>query len=181
VLPPEAAMQDTGFESPFDFYDEFELDYSTPVATPFDSPNIHGGPQQLIPESNNEEPDFYPLRYTILWKLQLRKGRIIKLTEDTIEDVIVAPSAYWNEFLESELETVVKDNVPEPQYQSDETTIAVSTSKREEPAFLKRFNKLTVTASKVQHDSCCISAIDEDSTLRRKRKKGQRLRSAGWR
>jgi hypothetical protein len=109
VLPPEPAMQNTGFESPFDFYDEFELDYSTPVATQFDSPNIHGGPRErLIPESNNEEPDFYPLRYTILWKLQLRKGRITKLTEDTIEDVIVAPSAYWNEFLESELEPVVK-------------------------------------------------------------------------
>lgn len=134
-------MQDAGLDIPsFEFSDDFELDFSTPVAS--QSGLWRGG--RAIPEPSDEGPGSFLLLYTITWKLQLRKGRIIKLTEDTIEDVEVAPGAYWNDVLESELATLVKSKVPEPQYQSDETTITVSNSKRGEPPFLKRFNKLTI-------------------------------------
>jgi hypothetical protein len=77
-------MQNTGLGSPFDFYDEFDLGYSTLVAIQFDSPNIHSGARErLSPEFHNRGADFCPLRYTILWRLQLRKSKITKLTKDT--------------------------------------------------------------------------------------------------
>ena len=66
------------------------------------------------------------------------------LTEDTIEDVDMAPGAYWSQILESELATIVANKVPAPDYQPDETRIVVSTSKRGEPDFPKRFNPLEI-------------------------------------
>lgn len=104
-------MQETGLEIPsFEFNDGFELDFSTSNAS--QSWPWRGG--QAIPEPSDEGPDSSLLLYTITWKLQLRKGRIIKLTEDTIEDVEVAPGAYWNEVLASELATLATSKVPEP-------------------------------------------------------------------
>ena len=41
--------------------------------------------------------------YTITWMLRLRKGRLMKLTEDTTENIDSAPSAYWKVNLESKL------------------------------------------------------------------------------
>lgn len=140
-LPPSAVIQDTGPEIPFfDLNDDFRFDFSTPV-TGQNEDLTSPGPTA---EPGERGPDSCPLLYTIAWKLQLRKGRTIKLTEDTIEDVEVAPGAYWNAVLESELATVVESNLPKSQYQPDETTITVSNSKRGEPPFLKRFNKLII-------------------------------------
>lgn len=131
-------MQDTDPEiSFFNLDDDFRFDLSTPVAGQTRDLTSPG----RTAEPGERGPDSCPLLYTITWKLQLRKGRITKLTEDTIEDVEVAPGAYWNEVLESELATVVESKLPKPQYQPDETTITVSNSKRGEPPFLKRFNK----------------------------------------
>jgi hypothetical protein len=53
TFSPQAIMQNTDLEIPFDFDDEFEFDFNTPVVS---------------------QPDFSSLRYTIVWKLQLRKG-----------------------------------------------------------------------------------------------------------
>lgn len=141
-------MQDTEPETPsFDSDEDDELNFNTSnVARHSGGPPGPVGPwrgAQTIPGSSDGLPRS-PLLYTITWKLQLRKGRMAKLTEDTIEDVEVAPGTYWNEVLESELETLVKSKVPEPRYQPDETTITVSTSKRGEHSFLKRFNKLLI-------------------------------------
>src|SRR5271165_6208606 len=104
-------MQDTGLEiPPFEFLDSFELDFSTPDTS---QSGLWRG-RRPIPEPSDAGNDSSPLLYTIVWKLQLRKGRVIKLTEDTIEDVDITPGAYWNEVLESELATLVKSKLPEP-------------------------------------------------------------------
>ncbi|KAK8048247.1 hypothetical protein PG994_009977 [Apiospora phragmitis] len=128
-------------------FDDAGLHFSTPVASPSESLTRFGGArrdERTIPESGASALDSTPLLYTITWKLQLRKGRITKLTEDTIEDLELAPGAYWNEVLEPELATLVQSKLPEPQYQPDETSITVSNSKRGEPPFQKRFNKLSI-------------------------------------
>jgi len=54
------------------------------------------------------------------------------------------PGAYWIETLQSELAAVVENKVPGPQYKPDETRITVSTSKRCERDFQKRFNELDI-------------------------------------
>ncbi|KAH7009365.1 uncharacterized protein B0I36DRAFT_401682 [Microdochium trichocladiopsis] len=79
-----------------------------------------------------------------IWKLQLRRGRITTLTQDTIEDVNVAPGTYWNDNLMAELSIPVNENVPEPQFQPDETTITLTNSKRGVPAYTRRFPKLGI-------------------------------------
>jgi hypothetical protein len=50
---------------------------------------------QLSPQSSDSKSSSV-FDYTIIWKLQLRRGRVTKLTEDTVENVDVAPGAYWN-------------------------------------------------------------------------------------
>lgn len=139
-------MQDTGFETTtLDFNDVFDqFDFSTPLASQNENPSSLSGE----PESGEDEP--CPL-YTMTWKLQLRKGRVSKLTEDTIEDLDIAPGAYWNEVLQPELAILVQSKLPEPQYQPDETTITVLNSKRGETPFLKRFDKLTINWSTVEN------------------------------
>jgi hypothetical protein len=146
-------MQSTDYEIPpfeqhiFDNYGH-ELDFSTPDHDSFvgDRPQED---EQPTPQSSDKESSSV-LNYTIIWKLQLCKGRVTKLTEDTIEDVDVAPGAYWNEVLESELATLVKENVPDPQYQPDETTITVSNSKRGAPPYTRRFPKLIIEWADVE-------------------------------
>ena len=46
--------------------------------------------------------DFDSLCYTITWKLQLCKGRMVRYKEDTIENVEDTPGMYWKENLEQD-------------------------------------------------------------------------------
>ncbi|KAF4629016.1 hypothetical protein G7Y89_g9126 [Cudoniella acicularis] len=91
-------MQSTDYEIPpfeqhmFDNY-HYELDFSTPDRHSFAGDPPEEG-RQPTPQSSDKESSSV-FNYTIVWKLQLRKGRITSLTEDTIEDVDVAPGAYW--------------------------------------------------------------------------------------
>ncbi|KAI1325823.1 hypothetical protein F5Y16DRAFT_411218 [Xylariaceae sp. FL0255] len=57
----------------------------------------------------------------------------------------------FSEVLESELATLVTSRLPEPGYQPDETLITVSTSKRGEPSFLKRFDKLSINWAVIEN------------------------------
>lgn len=87
----------------------------------------------------------------ITWKLQLHKGRITKLPEDIVENVEIAPGTFQRDALESELASIVESKVFELQYQPNETTVVVSTSKRGEPPFLKRFDKPAVHWAVVEY------------------------------
>ena len=114
------------------------LDYGTPrLATDSQGWPVPGG-RDLSRASGPS------LTYSVVWKLQLRKGRMMTLTGDTVEDVKVAPGAYWIDAFKSEIENVVNEKVPEPLYKPDETRIAVSTSKRAERDFQKRFTGLNI-------------------------------------
>ncbi|KAJ3569924.1 hypothetical protein NPX13_g5911 [Xylaria arbuscula] len=139
-------MENDGFAIPSFDYDDLDLDFSTPFVSQGENPTysseLRGERTILEPSASAPEPS--RLSYTISWKLHLRKGRLAKLTEDTVEDVVLSPESYWNEVLESEIATLVKSRLPEPEYQPDETLIVVSSSKRGEPPLHKRFDRLAV-------------------------------------
>jgi len=131
------------YDPPFGLFYDDDFDFSTPV----DSSAYPGGlPQSelAIPEPGDQGPDSFPVLYTITWMLRLKKGRLMKLTEDTIENITIAPSAYWRLNLESKLASEAQERVPESQYEQRETTITVSTSKRGEPDFHKPFPNLDI-------------------------------------
>jgi hypothetical protein len=82
-------------EHPFEqhIFDGYERNFSTPDYHSFAS-ELREEDRQLLPQLSDDEASTV-FNYTIIWKLQLRKGRVTKLTEDTIEDVDVAPGAYF--------------------------------------------------------------------------------------
>lgn len=129
-------MAGTDF-TPFDFFNDNDLDFSTPVASPHSTGLAMPGPKGQGPTSS-------ALLYTITWMIRLRKGRLMKLTEDTIENVDIAPGVYWKENLESKFASEAQERVPEPQYQHHDTIITVSTSKRGEHNLEKSFPKLDI-------------------------------------
>jgi cell division septal protein FtsQ len=77
-------------EHPFEqhIFDGYERNFSTPDYHSFAS-ELREEDRQLLPQLSDDEASTV-INYTIIWKLQLRKGRVTKLTEDTIEDVDVA-------------------------------------------------------------------------------------------
>ncbi|KAI0810008.1 hypothetical protein GGR55DRAFT_695806 [Xylaria sp. FL0064] len=127
-------MENDGFTIPSFDYDDLDLDFSTPFVSQGENPTYSSGlrGERAILEPGASAPESSPLPYTISWKLHLRKGRLAKLTEDTIEDV------------NPEIATLVNSRLPEPEYQPDETLIVVSSSKRGEPPLHKRFDRLAV-------------------------------------
>ncbi|KAI8654444.1 hypothetical protein NCS57_01189800 [Fusarium keratoplasticum] len=142
-------------DSPLYLDDELELDYGTPQLPTCDTPCARGSPFQdsCLPllQLNNWDPAFRDdeldptcIHYDIEWKLQLKKGRLSKLVEITEENLTLAPGAYWDKFLSAELAATVKDKLPEPRYEPDETTVVVSVEKRSERNMRKRFNGLIV-------------------------------------
>jgi hypothetical protein len=144
----------------FDNY-SYEGDFSTPdhhsLAT-----ELPEDVRQVLPQSSdNEVSSIFSYKLLSFGYYTLRKGRVTKLTEDTIEDVNIAPSAHWNETLKSELATLVKENVPELQYQPDETTTTVSNSKRGVPPYTRRFPKLIIEWSDVENKLRSWSSLDD--------------------
>lgn len=68
----------------------------------------------------------------------------MKLTEDTVENIDIAPGAYWKVNLESKLASEAQERVPSAQYQHHDTIVTVTTSKRGEHDFEKTFPKLDI-------------------------------------
>ncbi|KXJ85273.1 hypothetical protein Micbo1qcDRAFT_128321 [Microdochium bolleyi] len=126
----------------------FEFDFSSPNghALQGDLPESEG---QRTPRSSDHGSSSLP-SYTLIWKLQLRRGRVTTLTQDTIENVDIAPGAYWNDSLMTELSSPVNENVPEPQFQPDETNITLSNSKRGVPPYTRRFPKQVIDWSDIE-------------------------------
>ncbi|EHK19833.1 uncharacterized protein TRIVIDRAFT_68181 [Trichoderma virens Gv29-8] len=73
------------------------------------------------------------------------------LTSDTVEDVNVPSSTFWSNTLKPELFDVVEEKAPDPQYKPDETRITISTSKRSQRDFQKRFSGLNIDWNLVEN------------------------------
>ncbi|KAI1012467.1 hypothetical protein LB504_013142 [Fusarium proliferatum] len=142
-------------DSPFSFDAEFDLDGRTPPFRTCETPRAYGTPFQdrrlpmlglgdWDPNFRDDDDDPTCIHYDIEWKLQLKKGRLSKLVEITEENLTLAPGAYWDKYLSVDLAATVKDKLPEPRYESDETTVIVSVEKRSERNMRKRFDGLVV-------------------------------------
>jgi hypothetical protein len=101
------------------WYNEHDFDYRTPHLPTFDSrstsPAQTNQPQRRRPglpllqladwDPNllyDESPPMC-IHYSIEWKLLLKKGRLTKLTNDTEQNLVLAPSAFWDRTLKSKL------------------------------------------------------------------------------
>ncbi|KAI6747682.1 hypothetical protein HG531_008224 [Fusarium graminearum] len=92
----------------------------------------------------DDETDPTCIHYNIEWKLQLKKGRLSKLTEITEEDLTLAPSAYWDRFLSAKLVKMVASKVPSLEHKPVETTVVISVDKRSERNLQKQFPGLNI-------------------------------------
>ena len=79
------------------------------------------------------------MHYIMEWKLTLNKRVIAKQTED---DLVLAPSDFWNEELSSKIADIVKSS-GKP-CKADATTIVISVNDRSEPDITKRFEELQI-------------------------------------
>ncbi|RKL06522.1 hypothetical protein BFJ70_g16989 [Fusarium oxysporum] len=120
-------------------WDHDDLDFRTPQLSAIDSPGASFASPS--PSPNGQRPrlpllqldDWDPdgtynespptcVHYLIEWKLQLRKGRLSKLTNDTEQNLILAPGAFWETTLKSKVEKLLRQKTPRGKsYVSKET------------------------------------------------------------
>lgn len=71
------------------------------------------------------------IRYSLEWKLPLKKGRVSRLTNDTEQNLVLAPGTFWNMTLKSKLLQLLQKKTPRNMsYESDETKVVVSLTYR---------------------------------------------------
>ena len=98
-------------------------------------------------QSYAEQPPPSCMHYIMEWKLTLNKRVIAKQTED---DLVLAPSDFWNEELSSKIADIVKSSSGKP-CKADATTIVISVNDRTEPDITKRFEELQIDWSIVEN------------------------------
>ncbi|KAA8641564.1 uncharacterized protein ATNIH1004_011700 [Aspergillus tanneri] len=88
------------------------------------------------------------IHYSIEWKLALNKRVVVS---DTEQNLVLAPSAYWDKFLNPKLERVVGQKFSRDQrVRPDDTAITVAINDRSEHNLTKRFEKTNINWSLVE-------------------------------
>jgi hypothetical protein len=64
------------------------------------------------------------------------------MPRDTEQDIVLAPAAYWQHFLQPKLENSVRKL--NRSLKSDFTSVVVSVTQRKEPDLTKRFNNTSI-------------------------------------
>ncbi|KAH8655702.1 hypothetical protein BX600DRAFT_515418 [Xylariales sp. PMI_506] len=89
------------------------------------------------------------IHYCLEWKLLLRKAtstRPAKLASDTEQNLVLAPSAYWERTLKQKLQQLVKKKQPrDMRYTTEETNVTVSVTGQSGRALTKRADGLDIT------------------------------------
>ncbi|KAK4031845.1 hypothetical protein C8A01DRAFT_51206 [Parachaetomium inaequale] len=124
------------------WYNKNDLDYRTPEL-PYDSHSASPAPQDqpqrrrprlpLLQQADwnpslpyDEFPPTY-IHYSIEWKILLKKGRLSKLTNDTEQNLVLAPGAFWDQTLKPKLQQLLAKKTPRNKcYELDETNVVVS-------------------------------------------------------
>ncbi|PTD03456.1 hypothetical protein FCULG_00012812 [Fusarium culmorum] len=161
--PKVAAMEDDS--QPFDptRWDYSDLDFRTPqlsginsrgvsLADPSPSPSQHQRSRLPLLQLDDWDPDDTydespptSVHYSIEWKLQLRKGRLSKLTNDTEQNHVLAPGALWEMTLKNKVDRLLRQKTPRgKKHVPEETIVVVSVTDRSERDLTKRFDELNI-------------------------------------
>lgn len=89
------------------------------------------------------------IHYCLEWKLLLRKAtstRPAKLASDTEQNLVLAPSAYWERTLKQKLQQLAEKKQPrDMRYEPEETNVTVSVTGHSGRALTKRADGLDIT------------------------------------
>ncbi|KAL5583778.1 hypothetical protein FOVSG1_015129 [Fusarium oxysporum f. sp. vasinfectum] len=115
-----------------------DLDFRTPQLLPLLQLD------DLDPDGTYDESPTC-VHYSIEWKLQLRKGRLSKLTNNTEQNRVLAPGAFWDTTLKGKVEKLLKQKTPRGKlYVPEETIVVVSVTDRSERDLTKRFDEFNI-------------------------------------
>ncbi|EXL66212.1 hypothetical protein FOPG_17594 [Fusarium oxysporum f. sp. conglutinans race 2 54008] len=107
------------------------------------------------PDDTYDESPPTCVHYSIEWKLQLRKGRLSKLINDTEQDLVLAPGAFWDATLEDKVDKLLKQKTPRGKcYVPEETIVVVSVTDRSERDLTKRFDEFNVDWKMAEEQLC---------------------------
>ncbi|KAK2666298.1 hypothetical protein RAB80_017955 [Fusarium oxysporum f. sp. vasinfectum] len=159
-------------------WDYDDLDFRTPqlsginsrgvsLADPSPSPSQHQRSRLPLLQLDNWDPDdTYDespptcVHYSIEWKLQLRKGRLSKLTNDTEQDRVLAPGAFWDTTLKDKVDKLLRQKTPRgKKYVPEETIIVVSVTDRGERDLTKRFDEFNIDWQMAEEQLCKWSPL----------------------
>ncbi|KAF5696820.1 hypothetical protein FGLOB1_13230 [Fusarium globosum] len=102
------------------------------------------------PDGTYDESPPTCIHYSIEWKLQLRKGRLSKLTNDTEQDCVLAPGA-----LRDRVDKLLRQKTPRGKsYVPEETIIIVSINDRGERDLTKRFDEFNIDWRMAEQHLC---------------------------
>ncbi|CZS92405.1 uncharacterized protein RAG0_02847 [Rhynchosporium agropyri] len=102
----------------------------------------------------DEEPPNH-IRYSIEWKVTVNNRAI--MPKDTEQDVVLAPSDYWEHFLEPKLKMFLhKKNRP---LKAENTTVVVSITARSTPPLTKLFDDIKIDWSVIERQFIAWSEL----------------------
>jgi len=88
------------------------------------------------------------LHYSIEWKVSVNKKVI---SRDTEQDLVLAPTAYWHEYLKPSLDELLERKVAQNRHiRCDDTTVVASVNDRSERDLTKRFNGTNIDWSVIE-------------------------------
>jgi hypothetical protein len=124
----------------FDSYEQWDpYDDSSQQQTQANKLKLCQLPDWDSERTYDEDPPSY-IHYSIEWKVTVNNRAI--MPKDTEQDVVLAPAAYWQHFLQPKLENLLrKKNRP---VRSEDTNVVVSVTERSERDLTKRFDDISI-------------------------------------
>jgi hypothetical protein len=93
----------------------------------------------------------------------LKKGRLSKLTNDTEQNLVLAPGAFWDQTLKPKLQQLLAKKTPRNKcYEPDETNVIVSVTDRSQRDLTKRFDELDIDWGVVENQLVAWSHLLRD-------------------
>jgi hypothetical protein len=129
-----------------DQWDPYEEPLDDPLDDPFSDPSQQQTKTnelklcQLDDWDDRKIYDESYIRYSIEWKVAVNNRAIIP--KDTEQDIVLAPAAYWQRFLEPKLEDSVRKT--NRSLKAAFTSVVVSVTQRKEPDLARRFDNTSI-------------------------------------